>query len=324
MEEKNVLIVDAHSLGYYMQEAEVVLTANGIQTQSVFGFLKSVRRQASIQKAKPVIMWDGAPLQRKAIYPDYKVVKKTNERLDEMRKNFKLQKPYIKAMMQSLGVEQFIAHDGEADDLGAWYCREHYSDYDNIYLFSGDSDWLQLINDKVSCINVRENKKSTPEKPFFRIIDKDNFCEATGFKNTMQFVQAKALVGEKSDCVPGVGGIGEAGAKELLLEYGSVIDFVKGIRSGEIVIEKGRYKKPFEALATNAFNEKTNGRMLDSFQRNMKLISLQNSEVWPEKVEFIKGEFNINKFEKLCRELSFISILEDIEVFVKPFERMCV
>lgn len=321
MEEKNLLIVDAHSLGYYMQEAEVVLTANDMQTQSIFGFVKAVRRQASIQKAKPVIMWDGVPLNRKAIYPEYKVQKKSNERLDEMREHFRKQKPYIRAMMSVLGVEQYIANDGEADDLGAWYSKQNYDKYDNIYLYSGDSDWVQLVNDKVSFINVRDNKKSTPDKPFFRLIDKDNFAEATGFKNTMQFIQAKALVGEKSDCVPGVGGIGATGAKELLLEYGSVGDFILGFTTGEIVLEKGRYKKPFEGLATNAFNEKSNGRMLDIYKRNLLLIALNNPEIWPKNIEEIPRNFDLDKFEKLCRKLSFMSILEDIEVFVKPFER---
>ncbi|MIC16493.1 hypothetical protein D9K09_20270 [Escherichia coli] len=90
-----------------------------------------------------------------------------------------------------------------------------------------------------------------------------------------------------------------------------------------IVINKGRYKTAFNKLAKNAFNEKTGCRMLEAFKRNMMLMNLIDTKFPPSEIESIKGARDMSAFEQMCYELNFRSFLEDLEVFVLPFERYC-
>ena len=151
----------------------------------------------------------------------------------------------------------------------------------------------------------------------------EQFAELTGLPTPRAFLEAKALQGDNSDNIKGVGGIGDGGAKELLHEWGSVAAMVRGINDGSIVINKGRYKTAFNKLAKNAFNEKTGCRMLEAFKRNMMLMNLIDTKFPPSEIESIKGARDMNAFEQMCYELNFRSFLEDLEVFVLPFERYC-
>lgn len=96
---------------------------------------------------------------------------------------------------------------------------------------------------------------------------------------------------------------------------------VRGINDGSIVVNKGRHKTAFNKLAKNAFNEKTGCRMLEAFKRNITLMNLIETKFPPTEIETIKGNRDVKAFEQLCYELNFRSFLEDLEVFVLPFER---
>lgn len=68
---------------------------------------------------------------------------------------------------------------------------------------------------------------------------------------------------------------------------------------------------------------KTGCRMLEAFKRNMMLMNLIDTKFPPSEIESIKGARDMNVFEQMCYELNFRSFLEDLEVFVLPFERYC-
>lgn len=312
----NLLLVDAHSLGYFCQQG-ATLTVGERQVQAIFGMLRNIRKYCRELNARPYVLWDGEPVKRTNFYSGYKSKRSDNPKLKEMRVEFRQQRDDIKLMLSMLGVRQLIAHDGEADDLAGILSRKFKDapDVEHIYLYTGDNDWLTLLDEKVSLVNVRKDE-----------ITKLAFLgEKTGFQTPRQFLEYKALVGDKSDEIDGVGGIGETGAIELISECGSVIEFVKKARTGEITVDdfKGRGRKRYFALANNEFNAKAGMGMLDIFKRNVKLMNLSDPEMMPENIEVIAPKFDEEAFEEKCRELNFRSILDEIEVFVMPFKRFC-
>lgn len=310
----NLLLVDAHSLGYFCQQG-ATLTAGGRQVQAIFGMLRNIRKYCRELNARPYVLWDGEPIKRTAFYPKYKGKRSDNPKLKEMRIQFRQQRDDIKLMLSLLGIRQLVAHDGEADDLAGMLCRRFKSHVEHIYLYTGDNDWLTLLDDNVSLLNVRKDE----------ITRLSYLGEKTGLQTPRQYLEFKALVGDKSDEIDGVGGIGESGALELLNECGSVIEFVKKARSGEITVDdfKGRGRRKYFALANNEFNKKVEMGMLDIFRRNVKLMNLADLEMMPENIETIPPRYDEAEFENKCLELSFQSIVDEIEVFVTPFKRFC-
>lgn len=77
---------------------------------------------------------------------------------------------------------------------------------DHIYLLTGDGDWLQLVRENVSWVSLREDAKH-------KQVNFEQFAELTGLPTPRAFLEAKALQGDTSDNIKGVGGIGDGGAK---------------------------------------------------------------------------------------------------------------
>lgn len=313
----NYLFVDGNGLGYYHQKTDKLHNGD-MEVQAIFGFIKNVRRYASILRARPIILWDGWSEKRRSFYPEYKANRDDNPEMLAMKEGFAKQKPYILRMMTQLGVTQLTADDAEADDLAGILVGKMKNDpnVDHIYLLTADQDWLQLVDEKVTWVSLREDAKS-------KQINIEQFPSITGYQTPMAFLEGKALQGDTSDNISQVGGIGDGGAKELLAEYGSVVNMVRGIRSGEIVINKGRHKTAFNNLANNVFNEKTGARRLEAFKRNIDLMNLIQTKFAPSNITRVNGERDLKAFEQSCQELNFRSFLEDMGVFTLPFERYC-
>ena len=309
-----LLLIDAHSLGYFTQQG-TSLSVAGRQVQSIYGTIKNIRKYVQTLKATPIMLWDGKPTKRSELYAGYKGKRSTNPQLQEMRQEFRQQKDDIKLMLSQLGVRQLIAEDGEADDLAGMLVDKYKAKAEHIYLYTGDGDWLQLLDDNVTMIPIRDPK----------LLGIDMLGEKTGYSNVKQFLEAKALTGDKSDEIDGVGGIGEKGAMELLTEFGSVIEFVKKVRSGEVTVDDltSRSRKKFIALANNDYNEKCGMGMLEVFKRNLQLMDLNNKTMMPDTITAIPNTKDHDAFLSKCRELAFKSFLEDDEVFLIPFNRYC-
>ena len=156
----NYLFVDGNSLGYYHQQSDKLHNGE-MEVQAAFGFVKNVRRYASILHARPMILWDGFSDKRRDFYPEYKANRDDDPDMKKMKEGFAIQKPYILKMMTALGVNQLIAKDAEADDLAGMLVSRlaPQPTVDHIYLLTGDGDWLQLVRENVSWVSLREDAK---------------------------------------------------------------------------------------------------------------------------------------------------------------------
>lgn len=207
---KNFLIIDGNSiLNRAFYGVRPLSTKDGTPTNAIYGMLNILKKHLdSIKPSYVAIAWDlKAKTFRHEACDFYKANRKPMP--DDLAK----QLPIAKEAITLLGLNSIELEGYEADDLIGTMSRfEHESDIHS-YVLTGDRDSLQLINENTSVILVKtkEDVVYTPEK----------FFQEYGVTPT-QYIDVKAIMGDSSDNIPGVAGIGEKGAFKLISEFGSL------------------------------------------------------------------------------------------------------
>jgi len=298
------VIVDGNNIGRKHNDA-VKLSANGIPTQAIIGCIKTARELIIRDpEAKHTWLWDGRAQWRYDIHPGYKA--KRNEpdpRRDASRASFNQQRDLIWKALSLIGVGQMTAKAHEADDLAGIMVQsaKKLNPAAEIKLISGDGDWIQLVREGVSVRDISDDFKH------YRL---DNLMEKVGYRTPYGFLEGKCLQGDSSDDIPGVGGLGVARAAEFIAEFGSVREFWRQARAGEIKLKK-------KSLINLASPE---GQA--AFARNLKIMQLISPhKPGPGEVTYERGQFNREAFKEFCEEFSFLSILRSFDEFVAPFKK---
>jgi DNA polymerase-1 len=210
---KKLTLVDGNSLlfrAYYATAypgAKVLQTSSGIYTNAVFAFSGMIDKIIEISNSHMLVAFDtGEPTHRHKAYEDYKAGRK------EMPEELGSQIPLIHELIQYLGIKDFSFAGYEADDIiGTLATMAQNAGY-KVDVFSSDYDLLQLVSDSVTVHMLKKGMRVvetyTPE----------TLKETYGFGHD-SFIDYKALIGDKSDNIPGVPGIGDVTAKKLLKEY---------------------------------------------------------------------------------------------------------
>lgn len=194
----------------------------------------------------------------------------------------------------------------EADDLAGIMTRRFVRQGHSVRLVTRDKDWLQLVGPKVSWEDHMSRE----------IISARKFAEKTGFDTPERFVQYKALLGDASDNIKGVDGIGGVTAGRILSLWNTVEDMLADDDAN------ARWQGEFGRKIPSAVQHfRADKELIDGFYTNMKLMDLRhNPPVEVDKWLFQKGEYNPESFKKLCLEFGFHSILDSFEKFMKPFK----
>ncbi len=207
---KKLLAIDGNSiLNRAFYGIRPLTTKDGFSTNALYGLVTMVTKQA--EAIKPdfcAIAFDlKAPTFRHKMFDAYKAGRRP------MPEELAMQLPVAKELMRAMGYTVLEKEGYEADDiLGTLASMCESEEYD-AYLMTGDRDALQLISDRVHIL-LATNTETID-------MDKVKFFEKYGVDST-QFVDVKALMGDSSDNIPGVPGIGEKGALKLIAEYGSL------------------------------------------------------------------------------------------------------
>jgi 5'-3' exonuclease len=295
------LLVDANSIGYAAHHA-TKLTSGGMETQAVFGFIKTMRElRVAYPEHKLMCLWDGRAEWRFNINPDYKSNREADPKKAAAKEAYATQRPYISRALHHLGVRQMTVATHEADDMAGLLVSQLTQKPDNeIVMISGDKDWIQLVRPNVIWRDLRDDS---------RIVTIDNLMDKTGYATPYGFLEGKCLQGDSSDCISGIGGVGEKGAPEFIAEFGSVRKFWQRCDSGEFKPKKKAHLRLCSA----------EGRMI--FGRNFRMMQLLKVAP-PAKsaVSIDGGEFSNEKFGELCEELAFVSILRNQENFTNAFK----
>lgn len=308
------MIVDSNSLGYAAQSTNV-LTANGIETQAIYQTLKMLKkaREDNPEYSKVLMLWDGHAQFRYDLWPDYKGKRSDTDEKVQVKEKYHAAKPFIQQALTHLGLDQVVAHQYEADDLAGYFCRKLQAAGKDVLLLTGDKDWIQLVNGKTKWYDPRDKVE--------RKCSKATFKEVTGVDTPAQFLECKALIGDTSDNIPPVGGIGEKAAPLVMEHFGSVKGLIDAYRRGNNELTKealpdelSRYRKKLNELC---------GPNFKAFSRNYRLMNLNDSsrdETIRTSAVVTRGQRDFDAFADLCMELSFLSITRDLKSWERTFK----
>ena len=227
---KKILVVDGNSIinrAYY--GVKPLTTRQGKHTNAVFGALNIILKQVNTLKPDfAAVAFDlKAPTFRHKMYADYKAGRKKAD--PELLEQF----PYLKDCLRLFGISVLELEGYEADDIQgtvASFARQDESL--ESYILSGDRDLFQLIDDRITVLYPSVHETVAYHKELF--------FEKYGVTPD-RFVDMKAIMGDKSDNIPGVRGIGDKGAAALITEFGTLDGIYENINSEKIT--KGTRQK---------------------------------------------------------------------------------
>lgn len=216
---ETLLILDGNSLMHRAYHALPPLTnSEGLHTNAVYGFTTMlIKMKEEINPNYIVAAFDRkAPTFRHEEYKDYKAGRKKMD--PELAEQF----PIVKELLNLMSINIFEIDGFEADDLIGTLSKCASEKGIDVYIVTGDRDALQLAKDNVKVVI---NKKGMTEK---EIYDEKRMIDEFGV-TPKQFIDVKGLMGDKSDNIPGVPGIGEKTAYKLIIEYGSIENVLQNI-----------------------------------------------------------------------------------------------
>ncbi|MBE6545934.1 MAG: DNA polymerase I [Ruminococcaceae bacterium] len=238
---KKMLVVDGNSiLNRAFYGIRLLTNRDGLYTNAVYGMVTIISRH--LETLSPnycAVAFDlKAPTFRHVLYDGYKANRKG------MPEELAVQLPYAKECMKKMGLSVVTCEGYEADDILGTLARSMGDEETHVYLLTGDRDSLQLIDEHISVLLVK-----TKETMLF---DPQEFMNQYGIPSS-EFVDVKALMGDSSDNIPGVAGIGEKTALKLIAEYHSIEAVYESLASA--ALSEG-IKKKLEAGKDMAFLSK--------------------------------------------------------------------
>ncbi len=286
---KKVILVDGNNLlfrSYYATAYQGVIMRNskGFPTNALYGFINMINKILKEEEPSYILVaFDKGKTFRHDKYESYKAGRV------EMPEDLKLQFPKAKEVLDAMGIRHFEIDNYEADDIiGTVSKMVDEEDEFIATIVSSDKDLLQLISDEVDVKLLKTNS-------FIRM-------DRTEFKNTygvepIRMIDLKALMGDASDHIPGVKGIGEKTAISLLSKYENLDNLYNNINN-----VTGKTKEKL-------INDKENAYMsydLATIYREVELDFTLNDL----KYNGIKRE----DFIKLLQEFEFNSLLRKLNL----------
>ena len=279
---KRFLIIDGNSIinrAFY--GIRPLSNRDGLPTNAVYGFLSIIKRHLdSLRPDYLAVAFDvHEPTFRHKAYDGYKAGRRAMP--DELR----VQMPYAKKIAAALGFLVIESPGYEADDIIGTAAAFGDADGDiKTYILTGDRDSLQLISDRTSVV-LAKNKEDV-------LFDRTQFVSEYGIQPE-QFVDVKALMGDSSDNIPGVRGIGEKTALALIKDAGSLDslyaseDFFGATKSVSAKLSDGK----------------------DSAYMSQMLATICREAPIPSPDElFSARETDVSAFSALCSELDFVGM----------------
>lgn len=242
--QERCVIVDGHSLMYRAFHALPLMDADGVYTNAVHGFLSMLLRVFREQRPQycAVAFDDHTPTFRHEGYEAYKAGRSPMP--EELRPQF----PLIQELLSAMGIGVVIVPRWEADDVLGTISRQANERGIEALLLTGDRDALQLVSDDTKMLFTRKGISETI------LFDPKGVKEYFGV-SPEQVPDWKGLMGDSSDNIPGIPGVGEKTAVKLLDSYGTLegvlehADEIKG-KLGEKVRDNKELARMSKRLAT--------------------------------------------------------------------------
>lgn len=213
---KKILLIDGNSMAnraFYATMGRMMKTPAGISTNAVYGFFQIMFK--TIEEEKPdkiIVAFDiSSSEKRTKIFSEYKAGR------HKAPEDLTIQFPIIKELLKTMNIP-IVQKDGiEADDILGAIAKKEGKKGNKIIILTGDRDYFQLVDIN---INIRY-PKTIMGKTEYIIYDNYKINEEYGL-TPEKLIEVKALMGDASDNIPGVKGIGEKTALKLIIQFGSL------------------------------------------------------------------------------------------------------
>lgn len=286
-ERKKLAIIDGKSVfyrGYYAMPG--LSTKDGMPTGGVYGF--AVMALEVIKRLKPdyvCVAWDKPKTnirRRLELYPEYKAGRKPPP------PDFYAQIPMLHELLEAFGWPLYEFDDYEADDIMGTLAVKAAAEDIETMLITSDMDMLQLINPLVKVFALKKGLSN------IELYSSESFMAKYGIR-VDQFLDLKALKGDSSDNIPGVPGIGEKGALDLLKTY----ETLDGVYDNLALLKDGPRKK-LEAGKDLAYLSKELADIWTDAPVDLDLQALDVNKCDAEKIRELLQKF---EFRTLVRQL---------------------
>lgn len=287
---KKLFVIDAMAMAFrnfHAFGANQLTTKEGIPTSAVFGSANFLLKLVATEKPDYLIIASDSKEKtfRHDLYPQYKANR------TEMPEDLAVQLPYLFRLFDGFSCPILIQPGVEADDLiGSLACKYASPDV-NVYIVSGDKDFMQLINPHVFLYSPKKNSDAI-------IVDEEKVFEKFGCKPD-QVIDILGLMGDSADNVPGVKGIGEKGAAKLIHEFGTIENIYKHL------------DKVTNKRALTALTESEHMALLSK-----ELVTIKTDLDITPTLEDMKCDVHnppkIKELEKLFTELEFRNLLNQL------------
>ena len=281
---KTLYLIDGSSYIFraFFGVRQQLSTSKGFPTNALYGFINML--QKVIREEKPdylVVAFDSPDKTfRHKIYPNYKANRDAPP--EELSRQF----PYFEPLVKAYGLSSIRRPGFEADDIIGTLAKKGKQKGLEIVIVSGDKDMMQLISPHIYMLDTMKNKK---------FMDKE-VVEKFGVQAN-KVVEVMGLMGDSSDHIPGVAGVGPKTAAELIRKFGSIGALYKRIDE----VEKKNVKEKLERDKENAFMSR-------------ELVCIDTAMDLEFNSDLMKlGKVDSAKLKKMFEEFEFVSFLEGMQ-----------
>ena len=280
---KTLYLVDVSSLFFraYYAISNHLSSPKGLPTNALYGLLSMTEKFIREHKSEYIVYcFDHEKASfRVKIYPEYKANR------GETPEDLKVQIPYIKKLVSALGIPMVEQADYEADDLIGSLAMMAQKKQFKVVIVSGDKDFAQIVSSSVCLYDPMKEINYDPS----------GVQKKWGVRPE-QINDYLAIVGDSSDNIPGVFGIGPKGAQKLLQEYGDLEQIYKNLDH----IQKKTAEKLINSKKT-AFLSKELARIVTDMDLEKQVPSFQRQPIQTEALRKLLKELGFKTFEKkLC------------------------
>lgn len=286
-----LLLVDGHYYVYRSFHAIRNLSnSRGEPTNAIYGFTKTLRRMVKdLQPDLGAVIWDmGLPDRRTKLQPEYK------QQRAEMPPEMVPQLDFIQKLTPMLGFHSLGLPNTEADDLMASYAVAAVAKNIDVVLSTNDKDLFQLVDHTVKVYSTNKTDLPTPKDTF--VLLGSDFVEKKWGVAPKLIGDVLCLIGDTSDNIPGVSGLGPKNAALLLREFGSLDALLQ--QADHIKNERMR-----EKIKTS----------IDQIRQNREMVRLDLDLPLPVPLEELKIQPRYPELIASLEKCEFKSLLQEVK-----------
>ena len=276
---RKLFLIDGMALiyrSYYAFINNPLSTQDGFPTSAIYGFLNSTLKIIKTEKPDYITVALDAqkPTFRHKIFSDYKANRK------KMPEELRLQIPEIKKILSQMNISTLVCEGFEADDIIATVTKKISADNLKIFIVTGDKDIMQLVDENVFVYSPGNKFSGT------KIYNRESVIEKWNVEPN-KICDLLSIMGDSSDNIPGVRGIGPKTASKLILEFENIdgliqnVDNISNVRIRNLILDQ-----------------------IDTIKLSRKLVELK---------EDVELKFNLNEFD--LKNLSIEKSVESLQKF---------